>query len=214
MVKYFNGVTSIPLGFSGAKRAKQLNIISRFITVCTGWAYSPGYSDTISLSVDKNIKLHAVRLFGSDNSEYSVSLTVQDINMVVVASKAGNFLSEQVQSVIGNYQGFEIVFTPPIALQGNKIYRFVAQINGPNSWYGQVGQFSVEHSGGEIPLCRISRHSNLSSQGAVFSIFVYSGLGKALSCIHSVKIPLSNLPALFLKRYLFCKGGVGYFREP
>ena len=44
--------------------------------------------------MDKDIKLHAVRLFGSDNSEYSVNLTVKDANDVVIATEKGNFLSK------------------------------------------------------------------------------------------------------------------------
>ena len=150
LVKYFNGVLAIPVGFSGVKRAgaaKQLNGISRFSSVNTGWHYSSGCSDTISLSVGRNMKLHAVRLFGSKNSEYSIRLMVVDFNRCVIADEAGNFLSKLVLSEIGNYQGFEIVLEVPIALQENKVHRFIAQISGPPSCYGQDGRSSVECSG-------------------------------------------------------------------
>jgi len=44
------------------------------------------------------MKLHSVRLFGSENNEYSVKLRVQNVNEVVVATDAGDFLSNLVQS--------------------------------------------------------------------------------------------------------------------
>ena len=34
------------------------------------------FSECLGLTVDKNIKLHAIRLFGSDSSKYSVTLNV------------------------------------------------------------------------------------------------------------------------------------------
>ena len=89
--------------------------------------------NTIAISVDRNIKLHPGRLFGSKNDEYSVKLRVQDVNEVVVATDAGDFLSKLVQSELGNYQGFEIVFDPPIALQENGEYSLVAEITGTPS---------------------------------------------------------------------------------
>jgi len=96
--------------------------------------------NTIAISADKNIKLHTVRLFGSENNEYSVKLGVQDVNEIVGATDAGDFLSKLVQSETGNYQGFEIVFDPPIALQENIEHSLVAEITGPPSWFGVNGR--------------------------------------------------------------------------
>ena len=176
LVKYFNGVLAIPVGFSGIKRAgaaKQLNIISRFSSVKIGWHYSSDRTDTIYLSVDRNMKLHAVRLFGSKNSEYYMHLTVADFNRCVIADEAGNFLSNFVQSEIGNYQGFEIVFKVPIALQENKVYRFIAQISGPPSWYGQGGRSSVECSGVKFVFTKCNGYPTSVEQGQ-FSEFVFT----------------------------------------
>jgi len=73
-----------------------------------------------------------VRFFGSENNEYSMNLSVQDVNQDEVTNLCeGNFLSKLVQSEIGNYQGFEIVFEPPIALQRNEDYQFIAEILVP-----------------------------------------------------------------------------------
>jgi len=147
LMKYFNGVLTIPVGFSEAKRAGHLNVMSRFRSLNDKWNYFSGTPNSILLSVDKNIQLHAVRLFGSDNTEYSVTLTITLAGGVLLTKKVGNFLSKIVQSEIGNYQGYEIVIEPPIALQQNMMYEFIAYITGPPSWYGQNGQSIVENSG-------------------------------------------------------------------
>ena len=144
-----------------------------------GWHYSSGYPNAISLSADKNIKLHAVRVFGSENSEYSIRLTVADSNRIVIADVAGNFLSEFVLSEIGNYQRFEIAFKALIALQGNKVYHFTAKISGPPSWFGERGQYSVLKAfWGDIQLLSLCV-ANHCGRGSVSRIYVYSGLGTA-----------------------------------
>jgi len=147
LMKYFNSVIKTPLGFSEAKRVGHLKIISRFKSLNSGLhSISGGNYYYLMFSADNNTKLHGVRLFASENSEYSVNLTLYDVNRVAVAEKAGNFVSKLILSEKGNYQGFEIVFDPPITLHGNNLYVFCAEITGP-SWCGQCGQSSVEHSG-------------------------------------------------------------------
>ena len=149
MMKYFNTLLTNPVGFSGERRTGQRNIICRFSSLSKGWQYS-SHSNSIRLCVDKNIKLHSLRIFGSEDREYSVSLSVLDPSSVgdYIASRVtGNFSSKLIQSEMGNYHGFEIDIKPPAVLQGNREYRFIADINGPPSWYGVGGNPSVQHSG-------------------------------------------------------------------
>ena len=151
MMKYFSALLTVPVGFSGDCRTGhgQLNIISRFSSLCIGsrWKSPSGY-DNICLMVDKNIKLHSVRLFGCENKEYSIMLSVHDPSGISVASVTGKFFSKRIQSEMAKYQGFEIDFKPrPVALQGNREYRFCAEITGPRSWYGADGKATVQHSG-------------------------------------------------------------------
>ena len=89
-----------------------------------------------------------MRLFGSNSTEYPVNFAKRLAGCGdLKAQKVGNFLTKIVKSEIGNYHGFEIVFEPPIALQKDILYDFKVDITGPPSWYGQGGQFTVEHSG-------------------------------------------------------------------
>ena len=64
-----------------------------------------------------------------------------------VRRQEGDFLSKQIQCEIGDHEGFDIVFEPPIAIKANKRYRISADITGPPSWYGTNGCSSVEKSG-------------------------------------------------------------------
>ena len=149
LMKYYSSVLSIPVGFSDKKRAGSRKIMSRFRSLTSAWHYrSAEYSDVLYLKVDKNIKLHAVRLFGSDDSEYSVTLQVYSRNAVVsIANETGKFLSKNVNSEIGDYPGYEFVFELPIALEANANYGISAHITGPPSWYGKKGLSPVECSG-------------------------------------------------------------------
>ena len=147
MMKYFNSVLTIPVGFSGERRIGQPSVLSRFSKLRQGWSYNSGYSNDICLCVDKNIKLHSLRLFGSENGKYSVRLSVTDPSGVIIINVDEKFLSKLIQSEMGNYHGFEIDIKPPAELQGNKEYRFIAHITGPPSCYGVSGKLTVQHSG-------------------------------------------------------------------
>jgi len=175
MMKYFNSVLETPVGFLEAKRAGYLKVLCRFKSFNTGWSYSYSSSNSITLTVDKNLKLHEVRLFGSENKEYSVTLTVMDVrNNVFVAIQKGQFLSKQVQNeVLGEYQGFDVVFKPPIALEARAIYTVKAQITGPPSWYGQSGLSRVEHSGVNFVFTNTSGSQTSYGKGQ-FSEFVFT----------------------------------------
>ena len=138
LMKYFNSVLKMPVGFPENSRAGYLRVVSRFRALGNGWEYRGAYpGNGIILSVNRNIKLHTVRLFGSENSEYSVNLTVTVSGSgVVVATKNGNFLSKHIRCEFGDYQGYDIMIEPPITLAANTDYTFYANISGPPSWYG------------------------------------------------------------------------------
>ena len=149
MMKYFNSVLTTPVGFLGESRGGHRSNISRFTSINFGWNYGPGFNvfNAIRLSVDRSIMPHSVRLFGSKNSEYSVNFALQDAERVTIVSEKRKFLSELIESEIGEFQGFEIDFKHPVVLQKNSWYYFHTQITGPPSYYGQNGQLTVQYSG-------------------------------------------------------------------
>ena len=89
-----------------------------------------------------------MRLFGSENNEYSVTLRVIDSEGIALTTKTGTIVSELIHSGGGYYHGFDIVFEPPIILEANMEYCFEAYIKGPPSWYGYLCPSRIQHSSG------------------------------------------------------------------
>ena len=129
LVKYFNSVLNDSVGFLETERSGGKQVISRFRSLARGWWYNSDYPDCIHFKVDKDVHLHAIQLFGSDSSEYSVTLEVVDYSSgVSVKKQKENFLSQQKQCEIGDYQAFDIVFQTPIAIKANTRYEISAAI--------------------------------------------------------------------------------------
>ena len=173
LMRYFNSVLDTSVGFCETKRAGSFKKISRFGSLATGWHYSC-WKECLGLTVDKNIKLHAIRLFGSNSSEYSVTLSVYSFkNKVVIAVKTAQFSSKLMQCAIGDYQGFELEFKPSVALEANTKYQIVASITGPPSWYGRGGVSSVESFGVKFSFWNILAVQTTVSTGQ-FAEFVFA----------------------------------------
>ncbi|CAH3183223.1 unnamed protein product [Porites evermanni] len=147
LVKYFNSVLHDSVGFLETERTEGKQVISRFRSLAGGLHYGET-SNCICFDVDKNIHLHAIHFFGSDNSQYSVKLEVSEYNSgISVRRQEGFFLSKQVHCEIGDHQGFDILFKPPIAITANTRYKISASITGPPYCYGTNGCSTVEKSG-------------------------------------------------------------------
>ena len=173
LVKYFNSVLNDSVGFLETERSGGKQVISRFRSLARGWWYNSDYPDCIHFKVDKDVHLHAIQLFGSDSSEYSVTLEVVDYSSgVSVKKQKENFLSQQKQCEIGDYQAFDIVFEPPIVIKANTLYQISAAIAGPPSWYGTNGCSTVEHSGVTFHFYLVSGPT--SCEKGQFSEFVFT----------------------------------------
>ena len=175
LVKYFNSVLHDSGGFLETARTGGKQVISRFRSVAKGWWYNPRYRNCICFDVDKNIHLHAIHFFGSDNSQYSVTLGVLDHSSgISVTKQEGNFLSKQIQCEIGDHQGFDIVFEPPIAIKANTCYEISAGITGPPSWFGRNGYSTVENSGVTFHFTSASTTQTGNNEKGQFPKFVFT----------------------------------------
>ena len=173
LVKYFNSVLNESVGFLETERNGGKQDISRFRSLERGWGHNSNYPNCICFDVDKNIHLHAIHFFGSDNSQYSVTLEVLDHSSgISVRRQEGKFLSKQIQWEIGDHQGFDIVFEPAIAIKANTRYEISAAITGPPSWYGTSGCSTVEHSG--VTFHFASASIPTSYERGQFSRFVFT----------------------------------------
>ena len=114
-----------------------------------------------------------MRFFGSEKNEYSVSLTIKNGGDVLFLIEKEVFMSEVVQSEIGDYQGFAVVLEPPILLAANVVYFLIAKITGPPSLYGQGCLSRREHSGVRFVFRNVHNSSTLIEKGQ-FSEFLFS----------------------------------------
>jgi len=144
MFKWF-GVKGAEVGFPVSKRAASSGPerCFRFGSVVPGWSNDNSW---LFFSVNKNILLHGVCLFGSEGNDYYVSLTISHLpDYVTVVSTEGTFSSLHNKSK--NYWGFDVLFDPPVSIIKGDRYGIGAAIRGPDSFGGRNGNSHVESSG-------------------------------------------------------------------
>ena len=147
LFKYFTVPTSpTPVAFSQSPRGK-LTHAAHCIRCCrfplrspSSWNYNGELSDLLCFSVDKNITLHGLRLFGSENNSYTLTLKVTDTgSRITVVSKSGTYSSKLLHSKYFSYHGFEVMFDSAAVLKSNRRYQIEALISGPPSGRGCNG---------------------------------------------------------------------------
>ena len=152
IVKYLSSVPRSPVGFPETKRCglacvDDIQRCCRFTSLSNSpcrFYYDPLH-DVINFSVDKDIVLHGLCLFGSENNTYSVELKIMKASSgKILASKAGQFASKLLQCEIGSYNGFEVLFDRNVILKKNTTYEMWAKIRGPGSLLGGNGVSSLK----------------------------------------------------------------------
>ena len=90
----------------------------------------------LNFHTDKDIVLHGIRSFGTENSSFKVTVIVKEISSdKVVVKKVGNFPSSIVHSRDCSYHGFDVMFDP-VKLKSKVKYNIKVSMNGPCSSYG------------------------------------------------------------------------------
>ena len=120
----------------GRKRYGRVVSFSRFDprNVTGNWGYS-GNSDALTLTVNKAVLFHGVRLLGdTSGSQYEVKFTVKDETVT------GNYISQQNDGV----WSYDVMLSNPIPILPNEEFTIIATIKGPNSYRGQNGKTSVK----------------------------------------------------------------------
>ena len=131
LFKYFTVPTSpSPVAFSKTPRGKLTHAAdctsSCTFTSCTptSWNHGGVRSDFLCFSVDKNITLHGLRLFGSENKSYTVALKVSYADRgTTLVCIAGTYSSKILHCKHFSYHGFEVMFDSVAELKSNTRYR-------------------------------------------------------------------------------------------
>ena len=99
------------------------------------WHYK-GKSDALTLTVNKAVLFHGVRLFGdTGGSQYEVKFNIKDENVT------GTYTSQQDSDGV---PGYDVMLPKPIPLLPNEEITIIATIKGRNSYYGEKGESSVK----------------------------------------------------------------------
>ena len=99
------------------------------------WKYS-GNSDALTLTVNKAVLFHGVRLFGNTRgSRYEVNIKIKDENVT------GTYTSQQDSDGV---PGYDVMLSKPISLLPDEEITIIATIKGQNSYYCENGKSSVK----------------------------------------------------------------------
>ena len=154
--KFFSSSLTFPVGFPDTRRSGTraktavLYRCGRFQSVSVGglWGYDSKCKDFLGVTVDKDIALHGLFLFGSNKNSYTVSLQIKNAsNNLCLVSKSGTFSSILVLCKRVYYHGFEVSFDSPVNLKKNIKYQIEALISGPPSGKGESGSNTVQCDG-------------------------------------------------------------------
>ena len=137
ITKYFNSTLTVPVGFMETERVGSPLRCCRFESFLydRDWVNDPERLEYVELTVDKDVRLYGVSLFGDDGGEYSVTLNIRNARKKsFLASTRGTFISESKDCDSGTYHGFDVFFDSPVFLKKNVEYYIEASIDGPDSW--------------------------------------------------------------------------------
>ena len=152
IVKYLSSVLTSPVGFSEIKRCGSLLSVQRchrFNSVVQFDSLLTTYVNCINFSVNKDIFLHGIGIFGIENTTIDVDLEVKESARKLV-SKSGQFSSSLYTLELFSYYGFTVIFDAPIVIKKNAVYHLQAKITDPTGnarTCGDKGVRSVTCSG-------------------------------------------------------------------
>ena len=136
-----------PVEFPKNERRPHIVRCERFGSVNGKWNYGMSRKDYLGLTVDRDIKLLGISLFGSENNSYKVTLEVKKAyNNTTIVSKSGTYPSNILPSKRHRYYGYEVLFDSAVLLKKNIRYDIEAFITGPTSERGEKGFDTVKES--------------------------------------------------------------------
>ena len=99
----------------------------------------------MAFSVNRNVIIHGVRLFGSKGATYHVTVGIYSkgtwSDEETFTEEVSKFKTDK--EMTDGYYGFDVLFKEPVAVKKNEIYEIRAVISGPRSYYGEQGQAQV-----------------------------------------------------------------------
>ena len=149
------------------KRSGPVVSFSRFDPGNVGgniWGYT-GPCDALTLTINKAVLVHGVRLFGdTGGSKYEVKFKIKDETVT------GTYTSQQNDGV----WSYDVMLSNPIPFQPNEEFTIIATIKGPTSCKGQNGKQSVKVNDIVVTFKKssLSKNGTDNTHGQFFKIFL------------------------------------------
>ena len=149
---YFNNAIESPLKFSNVPRRgsnSDIKRVMRFKTVKYCW-YSGGTPQSVAFSVNRNLIIHGVRLFGSEGVTFKVTVGIYSkgtwsVPDIKLTEEVGKFKTDK--EITDGYYGFDVLFKEPVPVKKNETYEIRAVLSGLFSYCGNQGQAHVTDNG-------------------------------------------------------------------
>ena len=133
-------------------------------TFSGSWGYDGIKSDALTLTVNKAVYFHGVRLFGDlRGSQYEVKFTIKDENVT------GIYTSTQDNDGVW---GYDVMLPEPISLQRHEEFAIMATIKGPSSGYGENGKLSVNVNDTVVTFNHTASYRTNKKRGQFYKIFL------------------------------------------
>ena len=148
------------------KRKPHIIGCSRFdvANVHWNWSYNGGTSDALTLTVNKAVLFHGVRLFGYPRGrQYELKLTVMKENVT------GTYTSTQDNDGVW---GYDVMLPEPVSLQRDEELTIIAIINGRPSGYGENGKSSVKVDDIVVTFTDATQYRTNIKRGQFYKIFL------------------------------------------
>ena len=140
IVNYFSSTLTTPVGFLVFERAGSCLRCCRSERANMSSILKNNGLDNpylLELTVDKDIVLYGVALFGNKNADYSVTLNFSNSeDAILMADKTGAFTSLHLKLEKDNpsyYYGFDVLFDYPVSMKKGVKYSIKVVIVGPDS---------------------------------------------------------------------------------
>ena len=166
LFQFFGKVSMSTSIFNRKKRGSEYKLTeNRFLDIhfpesnvyFKKWCYGDRDIDAIDFFVSKPAALGGVQIFGRQGSTYNIELQILK-NSQVLSNLCLSYSSEMVND---KYYGFTAELDKPVSLEPDVFYTVRAVIDGPVSYYGELGQEVVES--GDLTI--IYRPSDLDDNG-------------------------------------------------
>ena len=142
---------------------------------CGLW-YDGRRPNSLAFSVDRNVVIQGVRLFGRKGATYGVTIGIYSKGSRSVEDKlteeVGKFDTDKEK--ISGYYEFDVLFKKPVPVKKNETYEIRAVLSGLPSYYGKQGQAQVADNGICVSFSvAVSRESYTNADEGQFPEFIF-----------------------------------------